>query len=91
MLDLNFLTPSSTLNIIVVVIAIAVFSFALALRALRNRLKTPDLDEGIEERLVLEIKVPKFNEQGPVAAGIMFSALHGLLEKKGQTYMFLLK
>ncbi|MCA9390258.1 ATP-binding protein [candidate division WWE3 bacterium] len=83
MLDLNFLTPSSTLNIIVVVIAIAVFSFALALRALRNRLKTPDLDEGIEERLVLEIKVPKFNEQGPVAAGIMFSALHGLLEKEG--------
>ncbi|MCA9397747.1 DUF87 domain-containing protein, partial [candidate division WWE3 bacterium] len=74
---------SSTLNIIIVVVTILVLSFALALRALRSRLQKEDEIEGIENGKLLEIKVPKFNEQGPVAAGIMFSALHGLMEKGG--------
>lgn len=75
--------PSSTiLNITIVVGMIVILSFALALRALRKRLQGSDTVEGIEDGVLLEIKVPKFNEQGPVAAGIMFSALHGLMEKE---------
>ncbi len=64
---------------------IVILSFALALRALRQRLQSSDTVEGIEDGVLLEIKVPKFNEQGPVAAGIMFSALHGLMEKETQS------
>ena len=36
------------------------------------------------EHLVLSIKIPKNNEKGPVAAEMMFAALHGILQSKSQ-------
>lgn len=75
---------SITLNIILIISTIVVISFALALRALRRRLQDTQISPGIRDGMLLEIKVPKFNEQGPVAAGIMFSALHGLIEKEDE-------
>jgi hypothetical protein len=76
------MSSSTILNISIVIGTIVILSFALALRALRKRLQEKDTFEGIEDGVLLEIKVPKFNEQGPVAAGIMFSALHGLMQKE---------
>lgn len=71
------------INIIIIASTILIFSFALALRALRKRLQKQEDVDSIENGTLLEIKVPKFNEQGPVAAGIVFSALHGLIEREG--------
>jgi len=73
------------LNLILIISTVIIISFALALRSLRGRLEETDVKTGIEDGVMLEIKVPKFNEQGPVAAGIMFSALHGLMEKEDKS------
>jgi len=37
------------------------------------------------EHIVLSIKVPKNNEKGPIAAEMMFAALHGILQPKSQS------
>ena len=36
------------------------------------------------ESIVLSIKVPRNNEKGPIAAEMMFAALHGILQPKSQ-------
>lgn len=73
-------------SVVIIIIAstVVIFSFAFALSTIRKRLQRFDEPNGIENGALLEIKVPKFNEQGPTAAGIMFSALHGLLEKQDE-------
>ena len=58
--------------------AITAASFLLALRTVRRRLQAAIPSEPIEDGVLLSISVPKQNEQGPLAAEMMFSALHGL-------------
>lgn len=64
--------------IISAVTSIAAVSFLLALRTVRRRLQTVIPSESIEDGVLLSISVPKQNEQGPLAAEMMFSSLHGL-------------
>ncbi len=64
--------------IISAITGIAAISFLLALRTVRRRLQKAVPSESIEDGVLLSISVPKQNEQGPLAAEMMFSALHGL-------------
>lgn len=68
-------------NFVLPIASIVVLALALSVRALRERLEKKDETFiGISDGILLSIEVPKNNEQGPVAAGMMFSALHGLLK-----------
>jgi len=62
--------------------AIVILILALLLHRWREKLTKVDVGEGIKDGVLLSIEVPKNNEQGPVAAGMMFSALHGLLKNQ---------
>lgn len=59
---------------------LVVLAFAMALNSLKDRLGD-DEPEKIEDGVLLKIKVPKNNEKGPLAAEMMFSALHGMLQE----------
>lgn len=63
--------------------ALTVLAFGMALNSLRQRLSVEEA-EAIEEGVLLKIKVPKMSEQGPLAAEMMFSALHGMLQSEDE-------
>ena len=60
---------------------LTVLAFGLALASLKGRLTV--VPETIENGVLLKVKVPKNNEQGPLAAEMMFAALHGMLQEEG--------
>lgn len=61
---------------------ILILSFAFALRAVKRRLNAKaSFAEEISDGVLLSIKVPRQNEKGPLAAEMMFSAMHGLMEE----------
>ena len=69
----------------ITLVTLSVISFAMALKTVRDYLAgrqpvTPEIKEGV----LLLIKVPRENEQGPLAAEMFFSALHGVLQTEGQ-------
>lgn len=75
----------NTLVIISIFGTILILSLAFALRTLKQRLLSQSFSaEEIADGVLLSIKVPRANEKGPLAAEMMFSALHGLLQEEGQ-------
>lgn len=80
-------------SFLIILLTIALILFAYGLRRLRSHLLANQSanQAAIEKGILLSIKVPKFNEQGPIAASMMFSALHGLLhqEEKQQIHLSL--
>lgn len=66
--------------IVIIIATLVVLAFAMALNSLRERLDEDEI-EAIEDGVLLKIKVPKASEQGPLAAEMMFSALHGMLQE----------
>lgn len=71
----------NSIYIISAVSVIVVASFLFALRSVRVRLQATAPSESIEDGILLSISVPKQNERGPLAAEMMFSALHGLADE----------
>lgn len=66
----------------IVLITLSVISFAMAIKTVRDHLGSKAESGSIDEGVLLLIKVPKENEQGPLGAEMFFSALHGLLQEK---------
>lgn len=67
-----------------ILVIVAVGSFAMALRTVRGTMESQTEQEAVSDGVLLIIKVPKDNEQTPLAAEMFFSALHGLLQEDGQ-------
>ena len=68
--------------LVIIIATLSILAFAMALNSLRQRLDETEV-EAIEDGVLLKIKVPKASEQGPLAAEMMFSALHGMLQEDG--------
>ena len=49
----------------------------------KNRKKAEYVDK--IEHVVISVKIPKNNEKGPIAAEMMFAALHGILQPRSQS------
>lgn len=69
------------MNLALVLVLIGLFSFFLARRSWRRH---PQMDISFEN-VILQIRVPKANEKGALAAEQMFSSLHGLLKMTPET------
>ena len=65
-------------------VVLAIGSFGLAIRTVRESVESEQDPESVEDGTLLVIKVPKENEQTPLAAEMFFSALHGLLQEEGE-------
>lgn len=70
----------NSLSLVAIFITLALISFLFALRALKRRLNQTEPPLRIKDGVLLSIQVPKLNEKGPLAAEMMFSALHGMVE-----------
>jgi len=69
-----------TTALAIILVSLAIISFALAVKTVRNSFVVGNGDESVVDGEFLMIKVPKQNEQTPLAAEMMFSAIHGLLQ-----------
>lgn len=68
----------------VILVTLATISFGMAIKTVRDSLDIKKEEEIVGDGNLLLIKVPKENEQTPLAAEMFFSALHGLLQTEGQ-------
>lgn len=67
----------------IIFISLAVLSFAMAIKTVRDGMVSSTAETKVEDGQLLMIKVPKQNEQGPLAAEMFFSSIHGLLQEEG--------
>lgn len=74
--------------VVIILVSLAILSFAMALKTVRDSYVVSNNDVSVASGILLMIKVPKQNEQTPLAAEMMFSAIHGLLQDKGDVGLF---
>ncbi len=67
----------------IALLTFAIISFAMAIKTVKDSRIDTKPEEGVSDGVLLIIKVPKGNEQTPLAAEMFFSALHGLLQEEG--------
>lgn len=70
------------MNLILLLILVGIVSFYFAQRSLRRGSISAEISF---ENVILQIRVPKANEKGALAAEQMFSSLHGLLKVTPET------
>ncbi|MCA9392089.1 type IV secretion system DNA-binding domain-containing protein [candidate division WWE3 bacterium] len=68
----------------VVLVTLSVLAFAMAIKTVRDTYDEQRVEESVADGVLLVIKVPKENEQTPLAAEMFFAALHGLLQDEGE-------
>src|SRR3989338_1659785 len=75
--------------LVIGLVSLAILSFAMAIKTVRDSFAVVDTGESeIREGNLLMIKVPKQNEQTPLAAEMMFAAIHGLLQESVDVGLF---
>ncbi|PIZ44938.1 hypothetical protein CO180_00975 [candidate division WWE3 bacterium CG_4_9_14_3_um_filter_41_6] len=75
--------------LVILLVSLAILSFGMAIKTVRDSFVVlPDAASDVSEGILLMIKVPKQNEQTPLAAEMMFSAIHGLRQDKTDVGVF---